>query len=91
MTFDGYNFEDAIVINQRLVKEDIFTSIHIEEYDVEIRETKLGREEFTRDIPNVSASVRWPISMRAASSASEPASVLAIFWSARLPPRARAS
>src|SRR5439155_20018267 len=54
MTFDGYNFEDAIVINQRLVKEDTFTSIHIEEYDVEIRETKLGREEFTRDIPNVS-------------------------------------
>ena len=54
MTFDGYNFEDAIVINQRLVKDDIFTSIHIEEYDVEIRETKLGREEFTRDIPNVS-------------------------------------
>src|SRR5205814_1727336 len=46
------NFEDAIVISQRLVKEDIFTSIHIEEYDVEIRETKLGREEFTRDIPN---------------------------------------
>ncbi|HYE18091.1 MAG TPA: DNA-directed RNA polymerase subunit beta, partial [Tepidisphaeraceae bacterium] len=54
MTFDGYNFEDAIVINQRLVKDDVFTSIHIEEYDVEIRETKLGREEFTRDIPNVS-------------------------------------
>ena len=54
MTFDGYNFEDAIVINQRLVKNDVFTSIHIEEYDVEIRETKLGREEFTRDIPNVS-------------------------------------
>ncbi|MCC7351624.1 MAG: DNA-directed RNA polymerase subunit beta [Phycisphaerales bacterium] len=54
MTFDGYNFEDAIVISQRLVKEDLFTSIHIEEYDVEIRETKLGREEFTRDIPNVS-------------------------------------
>jgi DNA-directed RNA polymerase subunit beta len=54
MTYDGYNFEDAIVISQRLVKEDTFTSIHIEEYDVEIRETKLGREEFTRDIPNVS-------------------------------------
>src|SRR3954453_14803100 len=53
-TYDGYNFEDAIVISQRLVKEDTFTSIHIEEYDVEIRETKLGREEFTRDIPNVS-------------------------------------
>jgi DNA-directed RNA polymerase subunit beta len=54
MTYDGYNFEDAIVISHRLVKDDTFTSIHIEEYDVEIRETKLGREEFTRDIPNVS-------------------------------------
>src|SRR5690606_36255282 len=53
-TYDGYNFEDAIVISERLVKDDTFTSIHIEEYDVEIRETKLGREEFTRDIPNVS-------------------------------------
>lgn len=53
-TFDGYNFEDAIVISERLVKNDVFTSIHIEEFDVEIRETKLGREEFTRDIPNVS-------------------------------------
>ena len=54
MTFDGYNFEDAIVISERLVKDDAFTSIHIEEYTAEIRETKLGREEFTRDIPNVS-------------------------------------
>ncbi|MCC7144987.1 MAG: DNA-directed RNA polymerase subunit beta [Phycisphaeraceae bacterium] len=53
-TFDGYNFEDAIVFSERLVKKDAFTSIHIEEFDVEIRETKLGREEFTRDIPNVS-------------------------------------
>ncbi len=53
-TFDGSNFEDAIVINQRLVKDDTFTSIHIDAFDVEIRETKLGREEFTRDIPNVS-------------------------------------
>ncbi len=53
-TFDGYNFEDAIVISERLVREDVFTSIHIEEFDVEIRETKLGKEEFTRDIPNVS-------------------------------------
>jgi len=52
-TFDGYNFEDAIVISQRLVKDDTFTSIHIDSFDVEIRETKLGREEFTRDIPNV--------------------------------------
>ncbi len=54
MTFDGYNFEDAILISERLVKKDAFTSIHIESHDVEIRETKLGREEFTRDIPNVS-------------------------------------
>ncbi len=54
MTFDGYNFEDAIVINERLLKDDVFTSIHIDAFDVEIRETKLGREEFTRDIPNVS-------------------------------------
>jgi DNA-directed RNA polymerase subunit beta len=53
-TFDGYNFEDAIVISERLVKEDAFTSIHIDSFDVEVRETKLGREEFTCDIPNVS-------------------------------------
>jgi DNA-directed RNA polymerase subunit beta len=53
-TFDGYNFEDAIVISERLVKDDVFTSIHIESFDVEVRETKLGREEFTGDIPNVS-------------------------------------
>ncbi len=53
-TFDGYNFEDAIVINEKLVKNDTFTSVHVEEFDVEVRETKLGREEFTRDIPNVS-------------------------------------
>jgi DNA-directed RNA polymerase subunit beta len=54
MPFDGYNFEDAILISQKVVKEDAFTSVHLEEYEVEIRETKLGREEFTRDIPNVS-------------------------------------
>ena len=53
-TFDGYNFEDAIVISERLVKDDVFTSIHIDSYDVEVRDTKLGKEEFTRDIPNVS-------------------------------------
>jgi len=54
MPFDGYNFEDAILISERLVQDDVFTSIHIEDFEVEIRETKLGREEFTRDIPNVS-------------------------------------
>jgi DNA-directed RNA polymerase subunit beta len=54
MSWDGYNFEDAIIISERLVRDDTFTSIHIEEYEAEIRETKLGKEEFTRDIPNVS-------------------------------------
>ena len=54
MSFDGFNFEDAIIISQELVQNDVYTSIHIEEFDIEIRETKLGREEFTRDIPNVS-------------------------------------
>jgi DNA-directed RNA polymerase subunit beta len=54
MAWDGYNFEDAIIISEKLVKEDTYTSIHIEEFDIEIRETKLGKEEFTRDIPNVS-------------------------------------
>ncbi|MDA0659714.1 MAG: DNA-directed RNA polymerase subunit beta [Planctomycetota bacterium] len=54
MSFDGFNFEDAIIISEELVQNDVYTSIHIEEFDVEIRETKLGREEFTRDIPNVS-------------------------------------
>jgi DNA-directed RNA polymerase subunit beta len=54
MSFDGFNFEDAIIISENLVKDDTYTSIHIEEFDIEIRETKLGREEFTRDIPNVS-------------------------------------
>ncbi len=54
MSFDGFNFEDAIIISEELVQNDTYTSIHIEEFDVEIRETKLGREEFTRDIPNVS-------------------------------------
>ncbi|MCH9033334.1 MAG: DNA-directed RNA polymerase subunit beta [Planctomycetes bacterium] len=54
MTFDGHNFEDAIIISDRLVKTDALTSIHIDEYDKEVRDTKLGREEFTADIPNVS-------------------------------------
>lgn len=54
MSWGGYNFEDAIILSERLVKEDVYTSIHLDEFDVEIRETKLGREEFTRDIPNVS-------------------------------------
>ncbi len=54
MAWDGFNFEDAIIISEELVQNDVYTSLHIEEFDIEIRETKLGREEFTRDIPNVS-------------------------------------
>lgn len=54
MSWDGYNFEDAIIISEKLVQQDTYTSIHIEEFEIEIRETKLGKEEFTRDIPNVS-------------------------------------
>ena len=54
MPWDGFNFEDAILISERLVREDRYTSVHIQHFEVEIRETKLGREEFTRDIPNVS-------------------------------------
>ena len=53
MTWEGYNYEDAILINERIVKEDVFTSIHLEKYETEARDTKLGPEEITRDIPNV--------------------------------------
>ncbi|GKV66339.1 DNA-directed RNA polymerase subunit beta [Sporosarcina sp. NCCP-2331] len=53
MTWDGYNYEDAIIMSERLVKDDVFTSVHIEEYESEARDTKLGPEEITRDIPNV--------------------------------------
>ena len=56
MAWDGFNFEDAIIISEELAASDTYTSIHIEEFDIEIRETKLGREEFTRDIPNVLAN-----------------------------------
>ena len=53
MTWEGYNYEDAVLINEKVVRDDVFTSIHIEEYEIEARETKLGPEEITRDIPNV--------------------------------------
>jgi DNA-directed RNA polymerase subunit beta len=57
MSWEGYNFEDAIIVSERLVKEDVLSSIHIEEYEVDARDTKLGAEEITRDIPNVSEDV----------------------------------
>src|SRR5690606_21411858 len=53
MTWEGYNYEDAILLSEKLVKEAVYTSIHIEEYESEARDTKLGPEEITRDIPNV--------------------------------------
>jgi DNA-directed RNA polymerase subunit beta len=58
MTFDGYNYEDAVILNERLVLDDVYTSIKIESYDIECRDTKLGPEEITRDIPNVSEEAR---------------------------------
>jgi DNA-directed RNA polymerase subunit beta len=57
MSWEGYNFEDAIIVSERLVKDDVLTSIHIEEYEVDARDTKLGAEEITRDIPNVAEDV----------------------------------
>ena len=53
MAWGGYNYEDSILVSEKIVKEDIFTSIHIEEFEVMARDTKLGKEEITRDIPNV--------------------------------------
>ncbi|MDD6223535.1 MAG: DNA-directed RNA polymerase subunit beta [bacterium] len=58
MTFNGYNYEDAVILNEKLVKDDVYTSIHIEDYQMQCRETKLGPEEITRDIPNVGDDAR---------------------------------
>ena len=58
MTYEGYNYEDAIILNENLVKDDVYTSLHISHYDIECRETKLGPEEITRDIPNVGEDAR---------------------------------
>ena len=58
MTYNGYNFEDAVIMNERLVKDDVYTSLHIEDYEIQCRDTKLGPEEITRDIPNVGEEAR---------------------------------
>ena len=58
MTFEGYNYEDAVILNERLVKDDVYTSLHISHYDIDCRDTKLGPEEITRDIPNVGEDAR---------------------------------
>ncbi len=83
MSWEGFNFEDAIILSERLVKEDVYTSIHIDEFDVEIRETKLGREEFTRDIPNVSEKALRHLDENGDRPRSEPASAPATSSSAR--------
>src|SRR5207244_7801391 len=57
MPWEGHNFEDAIIISQRLVRDDVLTSIHIEEHEIDARDTKLGAEEITRDIPNLSEEI----------------------------------
>ena len=82
MPWRGYNFEDAILISEKLVREDYYTSVHIEEFEIEARDTKLGPEEITRDIPNVS-SMRCATWTRAELSASAPRSVTATSSSAR--------
>ena len=64
MTWEGYNYEDAVLINEKMVRDDVFTSIHIEEYEIESRDTKLGPEEITRDIPNVSEDARKDLDER---------------------------
>ena len=58
MTYNGYNYEDAVILNERIVKDDVYTSVHIEMKEIECRDTKLGPEEFTRDIPNISEEAR---------------------------------
>ena len=58
MTFEGYNYEDAVILNERLVKDDVYTTLHIDHYDIDCRDTKLGPEEITRDIPNVGEDAR---------------------------------
>ena len=90
MSFEGYNYEDAIIISEELVHKDTYTSIHIEEFDVEIRETKLGREEFTRDIPNVSEKMLRNLD-EGGIVRSAPSCALATFWSARSRPSRRRS
>ena len=58
MTYNGYNYEDAVILNEKLVKDDVYTSLHIDHYDIDCRDTKLGPEEITRDIPNVGEDAR---------------------------------
>ena len=64
MTWNGYNYEDAVIMSERLVKDDVYTSLHIERYDIDCRDTKLGPEEFTRDVPNTSEEAKVQLDER---------------------------
>ena len=90
MSWEGYNFEDAIIISERLVKDDELTSIHIEEYEIDARTTKLGDEEITRDIPNRSEESLRNLDERGIVRIGE-RSRPATCWSERSPRRARPS
>ena len=82
MTWEGYNYEDAVLLSERLVQEDVYTSVHIEEYEAEARDTKLGPEEITRDVPGVGEDALKDLDERELS-ASAPKSAPEIFWWAR--------
>ena len=82
MTWDGFNYEDAIIMSERLVKDDVYTSVHIEEYESEARDTKLGPEEITRDIPNVGEDALRHLTT-VESSVLEPKFVMVIFLSGK--------
>ena len=89
MPWNGYNYEDSILISERILKDDVFTSIHIDEYEVAARDTKLGPEEITRDIPNVGEeALRNLDEAGIVYVGAEVARV--IFWWARSRPRAKA-
>ena len=91
MPWRGYNFEDAILVSEKLVKEDMYTSIHIEEFEIEARDTKLGPEEVTRDIPNVSESLLNNLDESGIIRIGASVQARATSWSARSRPRARPS
>lgn len=89
MPWNGYNYEDSILLSERIVRDDVFTSIHIEEFEVMARDTKLGPEEITRDIPNVSEEALKNLT-KPVSSTSAPKFSRATSSSARSRRRARA-
>ena len=91
MTWEGYNYEDAILLNERLVREDVFTSIHIEEYETESRDTKLGPEEITRDIPNVGEDTLKDLDENGIIRIGAEVTLGRLSWSARSRRRAKPS